>query len=54
MKYSLELNKEQLRLTLIMVENVIGQLEERLENDVNPDATNVVEDYQKSSLMEWY
>jgi hypothetical protein len=48
MKYNLELDKEQLRMTLIMVSNVVGQLESQIENDVNPTATNVVDDYQKS------
>jgi hypothetical protein len=48
MKFNVELDKEQLRLTLVMVSNVVFELEEKLENDVNPDATDVVKEYQKS------
>jgi len=51
MKFNLELDKEQLRMTLIMVSNVVGQLESKLENDVNPTATNVVDEYEKSILF---
>jgi len=50
-KFILELDKEQLRMTLNMTSNTVMELESKLENDVNPTATDVVENYQKSILF---
>jgi hypothetical protein len=50
-KFILELDKEQLRMTLNMTSGTVQELESKLENDINPTATDVVENYQKSILF---